>query len=49
MERAETRTLVAIATYNERENLGTLIQEIHRHAPRVDVLVIDAVHPPSDN
>jgi dolichol-phosphate mannosyltransferase len=38
---AEPRTLVAIATYNEHDNLRPLIQEIHHFAPQVDVLVVD--------
>ena len=41
MEPAEPRALVAIATYNERENLAGLVQEIHRYCPQVDILVID--------
>lgn len=41
MDRVQPRTMVAIATYNERENLRPLIQEIHRFAPKADVLVID--------
>lgn len=41
MDSASPRTLVAIATYNERENLSNLVQEIHRFAPQVDVLIID--------
>lgn len=35
------RILVAIATYNESENLRTLVTEIHNHLPQGDVLVID--------
>jgi dolichol-phosphate mannosyltransferase len=35
------RILVSLATYNERDNLTALIQEIHAAAPAVDVLVID--------
>ena len=35
------RALVCMATYNERENLVSLIQEIHKVVPAVDVLVID--------
>lgn len=35
------RILITLCTYNERENLGQLIPEIHRFAPRSDVLVID--------
>lgn len=40
---AETdgRVLIAMATYNERENLAPLIAEIHRTVPAADVLVID--------
>lgn len=33
--------LVSIATYNEAENLPRLLDEIARHAPQADVLVID--------
>jgi len=33
--------LVAIATYNEKENLAALVREIHQVAPQIDVLVID--------
>ena len=36
-----TQTLVTIATYNEMENLPTLIEEIFHFAPEVDILVID--------
>jgi dolichol-phosphate mannosyltransferase len=35
------RLLVMLCTYNERENIGRLIPEIHLHAPDADVLVID--------
>src|SRR2546423_1030508 len=35
------RVLVSMATYNERENLEPLIQEIHKVAPAVDVLITD--------
>jgi dolichol-phosphate mannosyltransferase len=35
------RTLVSLATYNERENLATLIREIHKAVPAADVLVVD--------
>lgn len=37
----DPRTLVTLATYNERENLPRLIEAIHTSAPDVDVLVID--------
>jgi dolichol-phosphate mannosyltransferase len=33
--------LVSLATYNERDNLGPLIREIHAEVPAADVLVID--------
>ena len=35
------KTLVTIATYNEMENLPTLVEEVLRYAPEADVLVID--------
>lgn len=35
------RALVAIATYNEFENLPRLVEEIFEHAPSVEVLVVD--------
>jgi dolichol-phosphate mannosyltransferase len=35
------RTLVAIATYNEFENLPRLVEEIIRHSPGVELLVVD--------
>jgi dolichol-phosphate mannosyltransferase len=38
---AEPRVLVSIATYNERDNLAPLVQEIHQVLPAADVLVID--------
>lgn len=39
---AETgRMLVGIATYNERDNLKPLIDEIHTYVPHADVLVVD--------
>ncbi len=34
-------TLVSIATYNEIENLPSLVEEIIRFAPQADILVID--------
>lgn len=37
----QPRTLVTLATYNERDNLAPLIQEIHQQLPHADVLVID--------
>src|SRR5262249_49171301 len=35
------RTLVTLATYNERDNLAPLITEVLRQLPAADVLVID--------
>ncbi|HVU88228.1 MAG TPA: polyprenol monophosphomannose synthase [Pirellulales bacterium] len=36
-----TRTLVVVTTYNERENLPSLVDEVFAHAPQVDLLVVD--------
>jgi dolichol-phosphate mannosyltransferase len=36
-----TRTLVALATYNEIENLPGLVDAIHQALPDADILVID--------
>jgi dolichol-phosphate mannosyltransferase len=38
---ANPRVLVALATYNEIENLPTLVDEIRRVLPEADILVID--------
>lgn len=38
---AEPRLLVAMATYNERDNLAALVHEILKVMPAADVLVID--------
>ncbi|MCS6851327.1 MAG: polyprenol monophosphomannose synthase [Gemmataceae bacterium] len=38
---APPRVLISVATYNERENLARLVQEIHAHVPAADVLIID--------
>jgi dolichol-phosphate mannosyltransferase len=35
------RTLVSLATYNERDNLAPLVNEIHQVLPHADILVID--------
>src|SRR5262245_580398 len=35
------RLLVSLATYNERDNLPKLIDEIHAVVPQAEVLVID--------
>jgi dolichol-phosphate mannosyltransferase len=37
----EPRTLVSVATYNERDNLSPLVREIRQALPGADVLVID--------
>jgi dolichol-phosphate mannosyltransferase len=36
-----SRILILLATYNERDNLTPLIQEIHKVLPAADILVID--------
>ena len=41
MAEAAQRTLVTLATYNEKDNLPTLIQEIFEQAPDANILVID--------
>ena len=35
------KTLVVIATYNEIENLPTLVDQVQHHLPEADLLVID--------
>ena len=39
------RLLVSLATYNERDNLGPLIRDIHQALPAADVLVVDDASP----
>ena len=41
MQAGSPRLLVSVATYNERDNVPKLIDEIHQHAPQADVLVVD--------
>jgi dolichol-phosphate mannosyltransferase len=41
MQAGSPRLLVSVATYNERENLPRLIEEIHKVAPQADILVVD--------
>ena len=36
-----SRFLIVLCTYNERENLSSLLSEIRRRAPSADILVID--------
>jgi len=38
---SESRLLISLATYNERENLGKLIADIIATVPSADILVID--------
>lgn len=38
-------SLITLATYNERDNLEALIEEIHQVLPTADVLVIDDASP----
>jgi dolichol-phosphate mannosyltransferase len=38
---ADQRVLVNVATYNERENIGRLIAEIHVYVPYAHILVVD--------
>jgi dolichol-phosphate mannosyltransferase len=40
-----TGALVALATYNERDNLPSLVDALRRYAPGADVLVIDDASP----
>src|SRR5688572_28313030 len=35
------RAVVVVPTFNERESLGLLVEQIFRHAPAVHVLVVD--------
>jgi dolichol-phosphate mannosyltransferase len=41
MPNAAPRLLISLATYNERDNLQPLIEEIHKFAPHADILVVD--------
>jgi dolichol-phosphate mannosyltransferase len=44
-ETSPPRTLVVLATYNERDNLEPLVCEILKHLPDADVLVVDDASP----
>jgi dolichol-phosphate mannosyltransferase len=35
------RTLVVLPTYNERENVDTVLRALRRHVPAADILVVD--------
>jgi dolichol-phosphate mannosyltransferase len=37
----QSRVLIAIATYNEMENLPGLVEEIRRYAGRADIVIVD--------
>jgi dolichol-phosphate mannosyltransferase len=39
------RVLVVVPTYNERENLGVLLEGLWRHCPDANVLVVDDASP----
>jgi dolichol-phosphate mannosyltransferase len=41
MASSAPRTLIGIATYNERENLEPLVREIRQFAPTADILITD--------
>src|ERR1700686_4665590 len=36
-----SRVLIAVATYNERDNLAPLVQQIRATVPTADVLILD--------
>lgn len=42
---ADRRVVVVIPTYNEAENIGLIIPEIHRELPTADILVVDDSSP----
>ncbi|HEX3150481.1 MAG TPA: polyprenol monophosphomannose synthase [Gemmataceae bacterium] len=41
MQAGSPQLLVSVATYNERDNISRLIDEIHQFAPQADILVVD--------
>lgn len=41
MRRPAVQTLLVMPTYNERDNLTPLLEDIHQRAPDLDLLVID--------
>src|SRR6476646_853676 len=41
MPPTSTRTLIALATYNERENLVSLVETIRTEVPGADLLILD--------
>jgi dolichol-phosphate mannosyltransferase len=42
---SDKRVLVIVPTYNERENLGVLLEALWRHCPDAHVLVVDDASP----
>lgn len=42
---SESLIWITIATYNERENVGSLIPELRRAIPRAHILVVDDASP----
>ena len=42
---SRSRTLISVATYNERENLPQLVEQIRHYLPDTDILVIDDASP----
>lgn len=41
----QERILISLATYNERDNLPSLIQEIQQYSPTADILIVDDASP----
>jgi dolichol-phosphate mannosyltransferase len=41
----ERRAVICLPTYDERDNLGPILEAIHAAAPAVDVLVVDDASP----
>src|SRR4051812_9609325 len=35
------KVLISLATYNERDNVGPLVEAIREYAPEADILIID--------
>ncbi len=42
---SDRRVLVVVPTYNERENISVLLEDLWRHCPEVNVLVVDDASP----
>lgn len=41
----QARILIGISTYNEMENLPTLVEQIEQHLPQAEILVVDDASP----